>query len=49
MFTDEQYQITEEKKVIFGNSPAGLAQVIKRMPARKHWRNPILQVPVHVT
>ena len=40
VFTDEQYQVSEEKKSIFGNSPAGLAQVIKRMPARMHWRNP---------
>jgi hypothetical protein len=45
LFTDEQYQITEEKKKIFGNLPVGLAQVIKRIPAKMHWRNPVLQSP----
>jgi radical SAM superfamily enzyme YgiQ (UPF0313 family) len=49
VFTDEQYQVSEEKKSIFGNSPAGLAQVIKRMPARMHWRNPTLQIKITTT
>ena len=39
--TDEQFKVVEDKIRIFGNSPIGMAQIIKRIPRKMLCRNPI--------
>ena len=39
--TEEQFKVVEDKIDIFGNSTIGMAQVIKRIPRKMLWRNPV--------
>ena len=42
--TDEQYKLVQEQLEIFGDTPVGRAQVIKRISVEMLWRNPVLVV-----
>lgn len=41
--TEEQYKIVQDKLEIFGNTFVGMGQVIKRIPRKMLWRNPVIE------
>ncbi len=41
--TEEQYKIVQDKLEIFGNTFVGMGQVIKRIPRKMLWRNPVVE------
>lgn len=41
--TKDQYKIVQDKLEIFGDTPVGMGQVIKRIPRKMIWRNPIIE------
>jgi len=42
ILNEKQFKIVEDKLEIFGNSPSGRSQVIKRTPIEMLWRTPII-------
>lgn len=42
--TDEQYKLVQEQLKVFGDTPVGRAQVVKRTSVQMLWRNPVLVV-----
>ena len=42
ILTDEQFRIVQDNIDMYGDTPAGKSQVIKRLPRKFLWRKPTL-------